>query len=60
METVLLQIIKALNLYRKKTGSDNYFWVMNVLNDFNFNKFKVAVEGFIKNILLLKFVDRFI
>ena len=25
--TSILQIIKALNLYRKKTGTDNYFWV---------------------------------
>ena len=24
---LFLQIIKALNLYRKKTGSDNFFWV---------------------------------
>lgn len=26
-ETFLWQIIKALNLYRKKTESDNFFWV---------------------------------
>lgn len=25
-----LQIIKALNLYRKKTGTDNYFWVKSL------------------------------
>lgn len=25
---LFLQIIKALNLYRKKTGSDNFFWVI--------------------------------
>lgn len=25
--TSRLQIIKALNLYREKTGSDNFFWV---------------------------------
>lgn len=25
-----LQIIKALNLYRRKTGTDNYFWVKSL------------------------------
>lgn len=25
-----LQIIKALNLYRKKTGTDNHFWVKSL------------------------------
>lgn len=27
MEILSLQIIKALNLYRKKTGTDKFFWV---------------------------------
>lgn len=35
------QIIKALNLYRKKTGTDNYFWVnVHLLNQsLNFSKY---------------------
>jgi len=31
--TFILQIIKALNLYRKKTGSEKFFWVRNNLLD---------------------------
>lgn len=27
-----MQIIKALNLYRKKTGTDNFFWVTITLS----------------------------
>lgn len=36
-----LQIIKALNLYRKKTGTDNYFWVKS-LNWQLINQFGIA------------------
>lgn len=40
------QIIKALNLYRKKTGTDNYFWVNAHLlsQSLNFSKY-VYIHG---------------